>query len=301
MILNTTRDYYRSAHIDLMSEFTICESFASPHSPYGIILDKPSSYGAMVGDFLTEKGLLKQGAVICEAGGGYGSLMHGLLSSRGDCIERVYMVDLSMNLLKRQRYRLSAWHARTAFIRGDIHELLGAISGIDLLIVNEVMGDLDTLTGIDPLKIPAEADEFIRTYMLDIPDEPFNLNIGALKLAQAVCRAGIPLFLTEHSCDPLIPQDMGYLSRGLKLDAYPREIRLHRHSEYTIRFSHIERIARAHGRNVETGPLLDIIPVKKTKGLETIFLMRACDTEAHEIILELLDHVREYRWMIITP
>ena len=36
--------------VDLMSEFTICESFSGP-APYGIILGKPSSYGAMVAIF----------------------------------------------------------------------------------------------------------------------------------------------------------------------------------------------------------------------------------------------------------
>ncbi len=298
--LNTTADYHRFTPIDLMSEFTICESFSDPASPYGIILEKPSSYGAMVGDFLVRMGLLKDRSAVCEVGGGYGSLMHGLLGSQETRIKRAYMVDLSLSLMKRQRDRLRPWGSRVTFIRGDIHELLGALAGIDLFIVNEVMGDLDTLTGIDPSHMPPEADELVRSYDLDIPDKPFNLNLGALKLVEAVCRTGIPALLTEHSCDPVIPDDMAYLARDLDLDACPREIKLHRHSEYTIRFSHLVQVARAHGRTVGTGALLDLIPVKKGRSLETIFRLRACDTHDHEIIYEILDHIREYRWLTIS-
>lgn len=298
--LSTTADYHRFTPIDLMSEFTICESFSDPASPYGIILEKPSSYGAMVGHFLARMGLLKDRSALCEVGGGYGSLMHGLLSSHGTRVERACMIDLSLSLLKKQRDRLSPWGPRITFIRGDIHELLGAVSGIDLFIVNEIMGDLDTLTGIDPSHMPPEADELVRAYALDIPEKPFNLNIGALRLVEAFCRAGIPALLTEHSCDPVIPDGMAYLARDLDLDAYPREIRLLRHSEYTIRFSHLVRVARAHGRMVGTGALLDLIPVKKGRSLETIFRLRACDTQDHEIIYELLDHIREYRWLTIS-
>ncbi len=298
--LSTTADYHRFAPIDLMSEFTICESFSDPASPYGVILEKPSSYGAMVGDFLVRMGLLKDRSALCEVGGGYGSLMHGLLAGHGNRVERVYMIDLSLSLLKRQRDRLSPWKSRITSIRGDIHELLGAVAGIDLFIVNEVMGDLDTLTGVDPSHMPPEAEELVRAYALDIPEEPFNLNIGALRLVEAVCRTGIPALLTEHSCDPVIPDDMAYLARDLDLDAYPREIKLLRHSEYTIRFSHLVRVARAHGRTARTGALLDLIPVRKGRSLETIFRLRACDTQDHEIIYELLDHIREYRWLAIS-
>ncbi|MFY9397940.1 MAG: class I SAM-dependent methyltransferase, partial [Desulfomonilia bacterium] len=257
------------------------------------------SYGAMVGEFLSRNGMLKSLATVCEAGGGYGSLMYGLLESFGASIERVCMIDLSSGLLRRQRRRLEGMHPRISFIRGDIQELIRTISGIDLFIANEVMGDLDTLTGIDPSRPPKAAAELIEAYGLDIPQKPFNLNIGALKLVEALCVSRIPAFLSEHSSDPVFPPDMAYLAQGLELDSYPREIRLRGHSDYTIRFSHLERIARAHGRSVSTGSLLEIVPVKRTRSLETIFRMRACDTEEHEIVYELLDHIREYRWLTI--
>ena len=298
--LSTTRDYHRHVPVDLMRELTICESFAGPDSPYAVALERPYSYGAMVGDFLARNGLLRENAVICEAGGGYGSLMHGLLSSRGDSIARIYMIDLSRSLLQKQRLLLSAWRERITSIQADIHEIMGAFSGVDLFIINEVLGDLNTLTAVDPASIPREVCELVDAYDLDIPDRPFNFNIGAVKLVETLCRSGIPAFLSEHSCDPIIPESMPFLAKGLELDAYPREIRLYRHSEYTIRFSHLERVARAHGRRVSSGPLIDLVGLKPSRRLETIFLTRACGTDAHEIIFELLDHIREYRWLTIT-
>lgn len=299
--MNSTRDFHKDTPIDLMKEFTICESFAGAHSPYGIMLESPRSYGAMIGDFLIRNGLLKEGSTLCEIGGGYGSLMSGLLSEYDRFIRRVYMIDLSEKLLKRQRRHLSPWLSRITSIQADIHEMIDAVHGIDLIIMNEVLGDLNTMTDIDPLNIPDEALHFIQDYALEIPEKDhFNLNIGALKLVEAICRKNTPAFLSEHSSDPVIPEDMDYLKRELALDSYPREIRLYKHSEFTIRFSHLVKIARSHGKTVRTGALLDLIPLNKTPRLKMIFSSRACSTESQEIIYELLDHIREYRWLTIS-
>lgn len=299
--LNSTRDFHRFTPVDLMKEFTICESFARPESPYSVALERPRSYGAMVGDFLIDHGLLGNGAVVCEMGGGYGSLMSGLLSEYARLIDRVYMLDLSKRLLQRQRDTLRPWLPMITSIQGDIHELADALSGVDLFIVNEVMGDLNAMTGIHPDRLPKEAEEMIIAYGLEIPDKgPFNLNIGALKLVEALCRKNIPAFLTEHSSDPIIPDDMDYLKRELALNSYPREIRLFKHSEFTIRFSHLIKAARAHGRKTLSGSLLDLVNVRKGPDMRMIFTARACGTERQEIIFELLDHIREYRWLIIS-
>jgi hypothetical protein len=299
--VSSTARFHRFAPIDLMKEFTICESFSQIDSPYAIALERPRSYGAMIGDFLLRDGLLREGAAICEIGGGYGSLMHGLLSEYAHLIDRVYMLDLSKKLLNRQITRLAPWSSMITSIQADAHEMIDALSGIDLLIINEVIGDLDTMTGIDPSDIPKESAEAIRAYGLEFPsDETFCLNIGAIRIVEAICRMGIPVFITEHSSDPIIPHDMHYLEKGLKLDSYPREIRLYDHSEFTIRFSHLMRIATAHGKVAKSGSLIDLLPIRKTNDMRMIFISRACSTDRQEIIFELLDHIREYRWLTIT-
>jgi SAM-dependent methyltransferase len=298
--INSTYMYHRNTPIDLMKEFTICESFSSPASAYTITLTEPRAYGAMLGDFLIAQNLLTKGSTILEIGGGYGSLMHGLLSAHGDLVKKVFMVDLSPGLLRRQRKALRTFSERITFIQGDIQELIPAITGVDLIIANEVIGDLDTMIDIDPGDPPGQARTLMETYALAPPAEgPFNLNTGAIRLVEAMCRKNIPVLLTEHSCDPIIPEDMQYLNQGLDLDSYPRRIPLYNHCEYTIRFSHLIKVAQAFGRHARTGSLIDLINLRKTAALKTIFTTRACSTDRQEIIYELLDHIREYRWLII--
>jgi hypothetical protein len=297
---NTTRGFHRKILIDLMKEFTICESLASLESPYMKTLSKPKAYGALIGDFLIQRGMLKPGSTIVELGGGYGSLMRGLLDAHGYLIRKAFMVDLSMMLLRKQREKLKGYHDRVTFIQADIHELLRAMRGADLVIMNEVVGDLDTLTDLDPKDLPGEASRLINTYQLELPpDQAFSLNTGAISLVEAVCSQGIPTFITEHSCDPLIPEHMPFLTKGLMIDSFPREIPLWGHSEYTIRFSHLMKVARSFGRNTSTGPLIDLIGIKDSPALRFIFVSGASATEEQEITYEFLDHVREYRWLSI--
>lgn len=298
--INTTYNYHRQTPIDLMNEYTICESLSDTNSAYMEALETRRPYGAMVGDFLAENTLLGKGSRIIEIGPGYASLMQGLLSSYHDCIRHVFMIDLSRDLIKRQRTTLNRWEDMITSIQGDIHELIHSIKSVDLIIINEVIGDLDTLTGLDPDSLPDEAAGLIKDYGLEIPSRgPFNLNIGAIRLVESICKKSIPAFITEHSCDPIIPRDMEYLAKGLALDSFPREISLFGHSEYTIRFSHLEKTAKAHGKKVSTGALTDLVHLKKSHALKFIFTSRACSTEKQEAIYELLDHIREYRWLVI--
>jgi hypothetical protein len=298
--LNSTTRFHRDEPVDLMKEFTICESFAREDSPYAVALQRSRSYGAMVGDFLAGQGLLRSGVTVGELGGGYGSLMRGLLGEYGHLIHRVYLFDLSEKLLRRQRQRLLPWRSKITSVKADAHDIIHAVKGLDLLIMNEVMGDLDTLTGLHPGSMTGEAARVVGEYGLEIPEEgPFCLNIGAIRLVEAISGRGFPAFLSEHSCDPIIPEDMPYLAEDLALDSFPREIKLYKHSEYNIRFSHLARVAEACGRKVRTGALLDLVPLRKTADLRMIFTMRACSTERYEILYELLDHIREYRWMVI--
>lgn len=298
--MNTTRGFHARAPIDLMQEYTICESFSALDSPYMVCLKDPRPYGALLGEFLIRKGSLKRGARIMEVGGGYGSLMHGLLGAHAEYVRRVYMVDLSRSLLRRQRQMLSPWADRVTSILADVHELIPTLSGVDLLILNEVIGDLDTWMDLDPGDLPPDVARLVEGYNLTIPSRlHFHFNIGAVMLVEAICRNRIPVFLVEHSSDPIIPDDMDFLAQGLSRDGYPRAIRLVGHSEFTIRFSHLLAVAHALGRRTTSGSLLELVGVKRSPGMRFVFNNRACASEAQEIIFELLDHIREYRWLLI--
>lgn len=298
--INDTRDYHRHGRIDLMTEFTISESLRSVDSPYSKALKMSHSYGAMVGRKLAEMNLLKQGCRVCEVGGGYGSLMRGLLETYANVIGRVTMIDLSGYLLERQRECLKPWESKVAFVQGDISELIHSLRDVDIMILNEVIGDLDTWTDLSAGELPGEVEKPVSEYGLEIPASGmFHFNIGALRLLEEVCGMGIRAFISEHSSDPVIPPGMDYLARGLTSDGFPREIRLKDHSEYTIRFSHLVRVSEVLGMKVRTGPLLELLGIGDTPGLRFIFTARASAKDEQALILEFLDHVREYRWLTI--
>jgi hypothetical protein len=298
--LHDTRHYHLHHPVDLMTEFTICESLGNPGSPYLRALGIVKTYGAILGDRLREKGVLRQGCRLCEIGGGYGSLMRGLLEAHGDLVERVVMLDLSRVLLGRQQRALDPWKDRVSCVLGDALEVLPAICGADLFLINEMIGDLPVWTELDPKRLPPEAAALIDRYRLGIPQGGlFHFNIGAIRLVEAICRKGLPAFLSEHCCDPIIPRDMPFLVKGLATSGWPREIRLTAHSEYTIRFSHLEQVARAWGRKVETGSLLEFIGYANVEKARFIFNARACSTDEQALVFEFLDHVREYRWLVI--
>lgn len=300
MNVNKTRSYYRYEPIDLMTEYTICESLSSIDSPYMAALKDPRPYGSIIGGRLHDEGILREGCTICEVGGGYGSLMLGFLEEYSYLVKKVFMADLSLFLLKKQRERLERWDSKVAFINGDVAEIVHLFYDSDVLIFNEMMGDLDTWEIEDENKFPKEIETLVNRYDLEIPKEgSFYFNYGAIKIVEALCERGVKAFITEHSSDPIIPTTMEYLEKGLNLKGFPREIRLKGHSEFTIRFSHLMKVARALGRDVSTGSLIDLVGMAGTKKMRFIFMARASATEEQEVIYELLDHIREYRWLII--
>ena len=283
-----------------MTEFTVCESLGSPSSPYLRALGVANTYGAILGERLRERDLLREGSRICEIGGGYGSLMRGMLEAHGDLMGEVVMVDLSRTLLGRQQRALTTWKDRVSYVMGDALEVLPAISGVDFFIVNEMIGDLPVWTDLDRGHLPREASELVDRYGLVVPESGlFHFNIGAIRLVEAICRKSIPAFLSEHSSDPIVPREMPFLGKGLETAGWPREIRLTAHSEYTIRFSHLEQVARAHGRKVETGCLLEFIGYANVDEARFIFNARASATDKQALVFEFLDHIREYRWLTI--
>jgi hypothetical protein len=298
--LHDTREYHLHHPVDLMTEFTVCESLGNSRSPFLRALGMSKTYGAILGDCLREKGLLREGTRICEIGGGYGSLMRGLLEAHGDLVERTVMVDLSRVLLGRQQRALDPWRSKVSYVLADVLEIVPAICGMDLFIINEMIGDLPVWTNLDPGELPHEAKAVIERYGLSIPEkEPFHLNVGAIHLVEAICRKNISAFLSEHSSDPIIPREMPFLEKGLHADGWPREIRLTAHSEYTIRFSHLEQVALAWDRKIETGCLLDLIGYANAEKARFVFNARACSTDEQAFLFEFLDHVREYRWLSI--
>lgn len=298
--ISRTDEFYSRGPVDLLTEYTICESLGSIDSPYMAAFKEPRTFGASLGRLLVARGALKTGLRVCEAGGGHGSLMKGLIEVHGDAFDHVIMLDLSKRLLERQKRALSRWPEKLSFVNGNVENLLTALSGIDLFIMNEVAGDLETWVDVDSSNLPEEIARLVDRYGLDIPSKGlFHFNMGALRVVETLCRKGWTAFLSEHSSDPLVPDDMDYLRRGLETDGYPREIKLRGHSEYTIRFSHLMDVARGLGREVVTGSFAELVGLTHSPRLRAVFLGRMTAEDEHAVLYEFLDHIREYRWLLI--
>ena len=326
-VLNRTESFYCADHPSLLWEMTICQSLAKAGSAYAKALIQPASYGSLVGKYLRETtNLPAQPESIIEVGGGYGSLMAGLLTVVQP--KKLTMVDISNFLLKQQQQTLKDSPAE--FICQDIFSFLPTVrQPVDLLIANEIIADFPTATEIEQKLLrprleraesfsptPTEklnnldADELlgevarlIATYRLDITDLPdlFNLNLGALLFIEQLAKTDIQrIFITEHGADTELPYPFSIQLRTYdRLDKNPRQVKLKDHDEYTIRFDHLEATARKLGFKVRRFHLMDLLQVRFDDEINYLLTTGRTTSEEQEILLEFYEHVAEYQGILL--
>ncbi len=325
--LNRTESFYCADDPSLLWEMTICQCLASGNSAYAKALARPAAYGRLVGEFLREEASLpERPGQIIEVGGGYGSLMAGLLEVVQPL--KITMVDISAFLLQQQRKTLQ--DCPVEFVCQDIFSFLPTLQQpVDLLIANEIIADLPTVTGIrqsslqarlpeaetfkpavpaalNELEAEALLDEVARltaAYGLDLEDLPeeFNFNLGALLLVEQLCKAGTKrIFLTEHGADTELPYPFSIQLRSYeRLSKNPRQIKLKDHDEYTIRFDHLEAVAARLGFTVKRFHLMDLLQVRFDDEINYLLTTGRPTTEEQEILLEFYDHIAEYQGMLL--
>jgi SAM-dependent MidA family methyltransferase len=327
-VLNRTESFYCADHPSLLWEMTICQSLAQADSSYAKALTQPASYGSLVGKYLQEETALPaQPESIIEVGGGYGSLMAGMLTVIQPT--KLTMVDISGFLLKQQQQTLKDSPAE--FICQDIFSFLPTVQEpVDLLIANEIIADFPTATKIEQKRLqpclekaetfsptPPEnlnnldADELLNEvarliagYRLDITDLPdfFNLNLGALHFIEQLAKTDIKrIFITEHGSDSELPYPFSIQLRTYdRPDKNPRQVKLKDHDEYTIRFDHLESAARKLGFNVRRFHLMDLLQVRFDDEINYLLTTGRPTSEEQEILLEFYEHVAEYQGMLLT-
>ena len=155
--INDTSGYHKSERASLGWEQTISECLRDPKSSYMLALKVKRTYPDILCDFFIEKKLIGSNSKILEVGGGYGNLAYGILS-RFDDIEMT-MVDISPVFIERQKQRLSQFGDRVKFVLSDIFKYLESSEGFDLIIANEVLGDIPSIVVIDK----EELIDFIKT------------------------------------------------------------------------------------------------------------------------------------------
>ena len=231
--INDTTGYHISDAAILGWEQTVSECLKDVNSPYILALKKKRTYGDTISDLFRAKNLLKPGARILEVGGGYGRLAERVLTNFPDV--SVTMADVSPVFLNRQRELLEGFGGRVNFVNSDAFEFLGNTGDFDLIVANEVLGDLPAIVdirksdliefaksgrapkGLDRSGVEclSRALDYINDLGIDIGSAPdlINLNTGALKFMLAAMERTPALWVSEHSSGYEIPESMSEMFR----------------------------------------------------------------------------------------
>jgi hypothetical protein len=305
--VHSTKDYHVGGLETLGWELTVCNALHPESSPLRKILRRDASYGALLSDHLRRFIPMETVKSVLEVGGGYGWLMKDLLERNN--FQEITMLDLSPVLLQIQRETLKD-HS-VDFLEEDFLETdPSRLKRFDAAILNENLGDLPAITGLDPddLKGPAAGlDEpltrvknLCRRYKLERPETvPFNLNLGALVAVEKLCGAGIPyIFLSEHSCEAAVPEPYRSLIR-VSSPLNPERIILKGHDEYSIKFSHLEAVGRAFSYVSLRGPLADFIPFDFSPRLRFILASHSVEKDEYEIIRHFISDLYQYEYLLL--
>jgi len=299
--LNRTEEYHRGDLDTLGWELTVCNSLEDPRSPCRRILKHPASFGEALYRHLETVFNIDAIESVLEVGGGYGCLMAEF--TRLNRRIRPVMLDISPALLDVQRRALEGTGA--VFIGGDVFGMdADFFRHFEFAVLNENCGDFPTACGI-PGDFGGAGDELgeeirrdFERYGFEAPvGREFNYNIGAVRALELLCRAGVPnIYMSEHSCEASPPDDLAVFL-DIRAQGNPEAIRLKGHVEYTVRFSHLEKVARYYGYEVRRGPFAEFLPVDFTPEVNFILRSGVSTKDEHEIIRQFIGDLYKYEYL----
>jgi hypothetical protein len=307
-VLNSTKDFHQHKLNTLGWELTVCNALHQDGTGIRKILKKDASFGYFLFDHLCGFCDMDRVRNILEIGGGYGYLMRDFLD-RNPSLEPV-MLDISPVLLEKQRETLKG--RRVFFREEDFLETdVSTLRHFDVAIMNENLGDFPTLVDIgkEPLQVGFDHSDptirkaagFIKKYGLELPEGDLcNVNIGALEAVEKLCVSGMDLIYTgEHSCEASPPPALRS-HFDMKPSYNPERISLMGHDEYSIRFSHLEQVARSFGYECTRGPFADFIPLRETdEGLRSILASRGRYSDEGEMVYQFVEDLYKYEYLIL--
>jgi len=293
MIVNDTRDYYGREGIELGSELTTSTQISAHPS----ITNFGLPYGEILCEAIIERFGAIHGARVLEIGGGLANVAREFTYRLWTEYEgAVYysMLDISPEFVECQKEAMAAYRLKE-HIQGDAHYLRDHVKeSVDIVICNEVVGDLVTIDKVpygawlqNPFRSESakrywldQASGLIQKYgiLVDSSAKRLAFNVGAMMLVEQICdvlKPGGVAFISEYSCERgrgpdefysgnLDPSEVGDLTNlsWLEKMSFPGRAELIGHTEYSVKFSHLEQIAKAKGMQVERGSIYDLMQVK---------------------------------------
>ncbi len=304
--INSTADYHRHDLNSLGWELTVCNALEPADSPCRPLLSAPASFGHNLSLFLKKIFPFDEIRTVLEIGGGMGYLMRDFLTFHPHL--QAKMIDISPYLLNRQKEVLKSFNVD--FELADILTVpISALSDFDLTIMNENLGDLPTLVaGPEAEDTPSENVDgvlkkikaFNKRYSLALgTNENEHINIGALETVEKLCLAGIKyIYLSEHSCEAVVSEDvkpyMSFTSPGI-----PEMISLKGHSEFTIKFSYLQKIAEMLNYRTRRGSFADFLPLNLSDRVKTALRLQTPHNDEQEIIKQFVYDLFKYEYLIL--
>ena len=291
--INDTRHYYGQQGINITSELTTSSIISANPS----ITESGLPFGAILCDKIAQqRGGLDQNLRVLEIGAGLGTLAKEFIlraeTEYGVSLD-YSIFDFSHEFLALQEETLSDF-GNVTFQWGDAHNITGYFDpeSFDVIISNEMIADLVTVDNIDPSVFAAnsnhedywiaESQRFVQEYNIPIYNEAprLALNVGALQLIESIntlLDIGGLAYVSEHSCEVgrtadevysgnLDEKEVGKVNHlsekkrqsHLVCVSYPKEAELYGHSEYSIKFSHLNLVGKHIELSTELGKVIDL-------------------------------------------
>jgi len=305
--LNSTKVYHKSQLNTLGWELTVCNALYPEGTPLRKLLVRDQSFGSLLYDYLGKFIPIERIARVLEVGGGYGYLMKDFLDRNRSLT--ACMLDISPVLLEKQKETLKEFPVD--FREEDFLEThVSDLSEFDLAIMNENLGDFPSLINLSAEIFNGKVDdndpvlkwikELFEKYDLERPQgEAFNVNIGAVEALEKLCTVGIPnIYIGEHSCEASVPEGLRSIIR-VESTGNPERIGLAGHDEYTIKFSHLEKVAISHGYRSIRGPFADFIPIEMSDEARFALTYGGHYSDEAEMICQFVEDLYKYEYLIL--
>lgn len=256
--------YHAKTISDAMQQFesnetTIAHVYSCSHPSLGGV-----PYGAKLAKELSEMGVIDKGKAILEIGGGTGYLARDFLKYLKDNKPMTYkhiyytMLELSPVLIKSQQEQTTLHRPVISHVTGDALSTPFSSGSFCLIIANEMIADLPSVRmkkeWVDngsADQIPREslpALKFIKNFNIPVDDAfpEFLVNLGAWQMMEEIYQ------MLSHGGTALITE---YGSPCM----YPVAVHLKDHTEYSIHFGHLEKIANTLGFETRLEGLADFL------------------------------------------